>query len=90
MQQTTLGVSLVGCGSAPLSVALSNEDLSQMVDTSDEWIATRTGIRQRHIATAQDSLSSLAAQAGSAALEMSGLTAEAVDLIILADRKSVV
>ncbi|RZM82651.1 beta-ketoacyl-ACP synthase III [Leptolyngbya iicbica] len=84
MQQTTLGVSLVGCGSAPLSVALSNEDLSQMVDTSDEWIATRTGIRQRHIATAQDSLSSLAAQAGSAALEMSGLTAEAVDLIILA------
>jgi 3-oxoacyl-[acyl-carrier-protein] synthase-3 len=84
VQQTTVGVSLVGCGSAQLPVALSNEDLSQMVETSDEWIATRTGIRQRHIATGQDSLSSLAARAGAAAIEMSGLTAEAVDLIILA------
>ena len=84
MQHTTAGVSLVGCGSAKLSVALSNEDLSQMVDTSDEWITARTGIRQRHIATGQDSLSSLAAQAGAAALDMSGLNAESVDLIILA------
>lgn len=84
MQQTTVGVSLVGCGSAQLPVTLSNEDLSQMVETSDEWIATRTGIRQRHIATEQDSLSGLAARAGAAAIEMSGLTAEAVDLIIVA------
>jgi len=84
VQQTTVGVSLVGCGSAQLPVTLSNEDLSQMVETSDEWIATRTGIRQRHIATEQDSLSGLAARAGAAAIEMSGLTAEAVDLIIVA------
>lgn len=84
MQQTTVGVSLVGCGSARLPTVLSNADLSKMVETSDEWIATRTGIRQRHIATEQDSLSSLAASAGAAALEMSALSPEEVDLIILA------
>ncbi|MEM9768887.1 MAG: beta-ketoacyl-ACP synthase III [Cyanobacteria bacterium P01_D01_bin.71] len=84
MQQANLGVSLVGSGSARLSTVLSNDDLSQMVETSDEWIATRTGIRQRYVATAQESLSGLAASAGTAALEMSGLTPDKVDLIILA------
>ena len=84
MQQTTVGVSLVGCGSARLSTTLSNDDLSHMVETSDEWIATRTGIRQRHLAAPQDSLSSLAASAGAAALDMGGLGPADVDLIILA------
>lgn len=84
MQQTNIGVSLVGSGSARLPVALSNEDLSHIVDTSDEWIATRTGIRQRFVASEQDSLASLAAQAGAAALEMSGHEPGDIDLIILA------
>jgi 3-oxoacyl-[acyl-carrier-protein] synthase-3 len=84
VQQTETGISLVGSGSAQLSVALSNDELSQIVETSDEWIATRTGIRQRYVATAQDSLASLAANAGAAALEMSGHDPIDVDLIILA------
>ena len=79
MQQTTVGVSLVGCGSARLSTTLSNDDLSHMVETSDEWIATRTGIRQRHLAAPQDSLSSLAASAGAAALDMGGVGPADVD-----------
>jgi len=84
VQPTKQGVSWVGCGSARLPVALSNDDLSQMVETSDEWITTRTGIRQRYVAGEQESLSSLSARAGAAALEMSGLGADEVDLIILA------
>jgi len=78
------GVSLVGSGSACLPATLSNEALSQMVDTTDEWIVTRTGIRQRHLAAAEDSLGSLAAQAARQALAMAQIDAEAVQLILLA------
>ncbi|MFQ4140116.1 beta-ketoacyl-ACP synthase III [Nodosilinea sp. PGN35] len=78
------GVSLVGSGSACLTVRLTNDDLSQRVDTSDDWIATRTGIRQRHVATPQDSLASLAAEAARNALAMAEVSAAEVDLIVLA------
>ena len=84
MQHTQFGVSLVGSGSAHPAIAFSNDDLSHWVDTSDEWIATRTGIRQRYVAAGEESLTSLAAAAGAAALEMSGTSPQAVDLIILA------
>ena len=84
MQQTKTGVSLVGSGSTHLSGSLSNRELSQIVETSDEWIATRTGIRQRFLANAQESLTSLAVDAGRAALEMSGTEASELELIILA------
>ncbi|MBE9136881.1 ketoacyl-ACP synthase III [Nodosilinea sp. LEGE 07088] len=78
------GVSLVGSGSARLSVALSNDALSQRVDTSDDWIASRTGIRQRHVAAPTDSLTSLAAEAARNALAMAQVSAGEVDLILLA------
>ncbi len=78
------GVSLVGSGSACLPTTLSNEALSQMVDTTDEWIVSRTGIRQRHLAAAEDSLVSLATQAARQALAMAQVEAEAVQLILLA------
>lgn len=78
------GVSLVGSGSARLPGTLTNDDLSRVVDTTDEWISTRTGIRERHLAASDDSLSSLAAQAGRAALEMAQVAPEAVDMILLA------
>ncbi len=78
------GVSLVGSGSACLSVPLTNDGLSQRVDTSDEWIATRTGIRQRHIAAPTDSLTSLATEAARNALEMAQVGVGEVDLILLA------
>ncbi len=84
MHQRQAGVSVVGSGAAHPSVALSNEALSQMVDTSDEWITTRTGIRQRFLADADTSLASLAAAAGLSALEMAAIAPTAVDLIILA------
>ena len=78
------GVALVGSGSAHLPGTLTNDDLSRVVDTTDEWISTRTGIRERHLAEQEESLSSLAAQAGRAALEMAQVAPEAVDLILLA------
>ena len=78
------GVSLVGSGSACLTIPLTNDTLSQRVDTSDEWISARTGIRQRHIAASTDSLASLATEAARNALAMAELKAEEVDLILLA------
>ncbi|MGD1856030.1 MAG: beta-ketoacyl-ACP synthase III [Leptolyngbyaceae cyanobacterium] len=78
------GVAFIGSGSAQVETTLSNDMLSRVVETSDEWISTRTGIGQRHVASAADSLASLAAQAASAAIAAANLTPDAVDLIILA------
>jgi 3-oxoacyl-[acyl-carrier-protein] synthase III len=63
---------------------LTNKDLEKMVDTTDEWITSRTGIRERHIAAKDESLSKFAAEAGRQALEMAGVKGEELDLIILA------
>jgi len=63
---------------------LTNEDLERMVETSDEWIRTRTGIRQRHIAGAHEASSDFAAAAARQAMERAGVTADQVDLIICA------
>ncbi|NJN21074.1 MAG: beta-ketoacyl-ACP synthase 3 [Leptolyngbya sp. RL_3_1] len=84
VQQRQAGIALVGSGSARPTVALTNEELSQVVDTSDEWIRTRTGIQQRCLLPAGGSLAELAATAGRAALEMAAVEATTVDLIILA------
>ncbi len=84
MTQQTYGVAFTGSGSAQLSVALSNEQLSSVVDTSDEWISSRTGIRQRHIASAADSIRSLGAEAAMGAIAQSGLEPADIDLVILA------
>jgi 3-oxoacyl-[acyl-carrier-protein] synthase-3 len=78
------GITIIGSGSATSAQLLSNEDLSEMVETSDEWIQTRTGMRQRHICSPDESLADLAAQAGRRALEMAGIGANEIDLIILA------
>jgi 3-oxoacyl-[acyl-carrier-protein] synthase-3 len=63
---------------------LTNDELSKMVDTSDEWIVARSGIKQRHIAADGELTSDLATHAATAALEMAGLTADDIDLIVLA------
>jgi 3-oxoacyl-[acyl-carrier-protein] synthase-3 len=84
VQPIQAGVSLVGSGSARPSVVLTNGELSQVVDTSDEWIRTRTGIQQRCLLPEGGSLADLAATAGRAALEMAAVEPTAVDLIILA------
>ncbi|MBE9076240.1 ketoacyl-ACP synthase III [Romeria aff. gracilis LEGE 07310] len=84
LHPTGNGVAFIGSGSARLTTALSNDDLSQIVETSDEWIATRTGIRQRHIAGPAESLQSLATAAARGAIAMAQLQPADIDLIVLA------
>lgn len=74
---------ILGTGSYVPSLVVTNDDLARLVDTSDEWITTRTGIRQRHI-TVDETTSQMAAKAALAALENSGVQAEELDLIICA------
>jgi 3-oxoacyl-[acyl-carrier-protein] synthase III len=78
------GIAITGSGSAAPVNVLSNSGLSQLVETSDEWIADRTGIRQRHLAQPQESLKAIAAEAARKALDMANLAPMDVDLIILA------
>lgn len=78
------GMAITGIGAAAPDSFLSNEALTELVDTSDEWIRTRTGIGQRSLAGPQTGLSHLAAKAAASALSMAALSPEAVDLIILA------
>lgn len=73
-----------GTGAYLPSRILTNDDLSKMVDTSDEWIQERTGIRQRHIAAEGELTSDLGTAAARQALENAGLSASDVDLIIVA------
>ncbi|MEN9239220.1 MAG: beta-ketoacyl-ACP synthase III [Thermostichales cyanobacterium SZTDM-1c_bins_54] len=84
LHQLGIGVAITGCGSAAPLAALDNEGLSQIVETSDEWIRTRTGICQRRLAQPDESLKTIAAQAAHHALEMAGVAATDVDLILLA------
>lgn len=88
-ESSLLGVRFIGSGSAVPDRILTNIDLAQMVDTTDEWIASRTGIRERHIADGQeDSVANLAAKAGQKAIAAAGLNPEDIDLIILATSTS--
>lgn len=73
-----------GCGSYLPQQALSNDDLSARVDTSDEWITERTGIRSRHIAAEGEMTSDLALNAAGAALRNAEMDADEIDLIVLA------
>ncbi len=73
-----------GVGSYFPSRILTNDELSQMVDTSDEWIRARTGIHQRHIAADGELTSDIATAAARAALEHAGMDASNIDLIVLA------
>lgn len=75
---------LRGCGAFLPENVLTNDDLSRRVDTSDEWIRERTGIRERHIAAEGELTSDLAARAAEAALKDAGMTAADIDLIIVA------
>lgn len=78
------GMAITGCGSAAPATILNNHHLTQMVETSDEWIAARTGMKNRHIASPTESLSELSAVAAQKAIAMAGISPENIDLIILA------
>ena len=77
-------VSITGLGCKVPDRVVTNDELSQHVDTSDEWIIERTGIRERRIAAPEEALSDLALPAARAALEQAGLEGKDVDLIIVA------
>lgn len=74
---------ITGTGSHLPEKILTNADLERMVDTSDEWITTRTGIKERRIASEGEYTSTFAAEAARKALAMAGVKAEEIDLIIL-------
>lgn len=77
-------VIIAGVGSYAPPKVLTNHDLSKMVDTSDEWIFTRSGIRERRIAGADETCSDLAVKAANAALADAKVTAADIDLLIVA------
>src|SRR6478609_5485809 len=77
-------VSIVGTGSYLPEKRLTNADLMRMVDTSDEWITTRTGIKERRIAAKDEQTSDMAAKAAMKALEQAGVSPKDVDLILVA------
>lgn len=88
MKDLGAGIAITGSGSATPNGVLSNDDLSQMVDTSDEWISARTGIQTRRLAGTEESLSEIAARAAQNAIASAGLAATEIDLIILATSTS--
>jgi 3-oxoacyl-[acyl-carrier-protein] synthase-3 len=75
---------ITGVGSYVPAKILTNADLARIVDTSDEWITTRTGIKERRIAAENEHTSDLAANAALRAMRRAGITAERIDLIIVA------
>jgi 3-oxoacyl-[acyl-carrier-protein] synthase-3 len=81
---TTTRSVVLGSGSYLPKKVLTNADLAKIVDTSDEWIQQRTGIRERHIAADGELTSDLATHASRAALASAGITADDIDLIVMA------
>lgn len=81
---TNIGIAITGSGSATPKVSLDNLGLSQIVETSDEWISSRTGIHQRRLANTAESLCAIATQASLAAIAQANITPADIDLIILA------
>lgn len=80
----TIRARIVGTGSALPARRVSNDELAETVDTSDEWIVARTGIRFRHIASEGETTASLGAEAARKALAAAGVDAKEIDLIVLA------
>lgn len=74
----------IGIGSSAPGTVITNVDLEGVVETSDEWIRTRTGIGQRRVLQEKESLRALQVDAANKALEMAGVTAEEIDVVICA------
>jgi 3-oxoacyl-[acyl-carrier-protein] synthase III len=82
--RTLFGVRILGLGTYLPARVVTNDDLAQHLDTSDEWIRTRTGIRERHYAATDEATSDLAIAAARAALVDAGLEPSALDVVIIA------
>jgi len=81
---TPAGARIAGVGMAVPQQFLTNDDLAELIETNDEWIRSRTGIGKRHVISGDETLTSLAADAARQALEMAGVDAADVDLVLLA------
>jgi 3-oxoacyl-[acyl-carrier-protein] synthase-3 len=75
---------IIGCGGSLPERIMSNDEISQFVDTSDEWIRERTGIEERHIASEDETTADIGTAAARQALERAGIESSEIDLIILA------
>ncbi|MDB6153128.1 MAG: fabH [Chthoniobacteraceae bacterium] len=84
LHQPKRTVSIIGTGSYVPERVLTNAELEKSVETSDEWIVSRTGIKERRIAADDEHTSDLASKAALAALENAGITADEIDLILVA------
>src|SRR3984893_6403825 len=82
--KTSRTVSIIGTGSYVPEKRLTNEDLTKIVDTSDEWITTRTGIKERRIAGKDEQTSDMATKAALNAIEQAKISREEIDLILVA------
>ena len=81
---TAKRIGITGLGTHVPERIYTNDDLREFVDTTDEWIQERTGIKQRHFAAADEALTDIALPAAAQALERAGVTAASIDLIIVA------
>ncbi|ARV61941.1 3-oxoacyl-ACP synthase [Nostocales cyanobacterium HT-58-2] len=79
-----LGIAITGSGSAVPTTFLDNQALTELVETSDEWVTTRTGIRQRRLAKPSETITDLATNASRQAIAMAGINPQELDLILLA------
>lgn len=77
-----MGTRIIGTGSCLPKTVVTNDDLSKIMDTSDEWICSRTGIKERHLAK-EETTASMSTEAAKRAMENAGVTAEEIDLIIV-------
>lgn len=84
MNNNLNGVSIIGVGKCLPETILTNDEMSKIVETSDEWISQRTGIKQRHVLSGDETLKSLALNAAKNAINNAGIDASQVDLIISA------
>lgn len=83
-RQALGGMQIVGTGACAPEAIVTNNDLAEIMDTSDEWIVQRTGIRCRHVLKPQETLADISIKAAQKALEQAGLEAKDVDLVLLA------
>ena len=79
-----MGIRILGTGSYLPPKVVTNDDIAQSLDTSDEWIYSHTGIHSRHVAGEGESTSTMAAKAGAAAMEAAGVKPEEIGLVVLA------